>query len=183
MNDNYEDNEENAIEQDKNGNDNENEQDREEVNDVQNEEENEDQAEMEAIPCSSKESLILTARKDAHYNLAKQAIRMKKTSDRSHPPLKVADNVTVPIPDVDKAKADLRNIIGVILEVTSAQLYKIGTRDGILDKLYCRKVGVRWLYREVYSPGRGAKNINHVKDCCKKICYWNWTRLFTMSLL
>ncbi|KAL1492330.1 hypothetical protein ABEB36_010591 [Hypothenemus hampei] len=83
MNNNYEDNEKIAKEQDKNGNDNEDEQDRDEVNDVKNEEESDDQAELETIPCSNKKSLILTASKDAHYNLAKQAMRMK-TSDHVH---------------------------------------------------------------------------------------------------
>ncbi|XP_071053562.1 KRAB-A domain-containing protein 2-like [Onthophagus taurus] len=91
-----------------------------------------------ATPCTSDELLIRTARKDAHYNLAKQSERMKKSSDQSHPPLNVGDNVTIPVPDVDRGKAELRNIIGIVLEVSSEQQYKIGTRDGILDKLYCR---------------------------------------------
>nr|XP_022900153.1 KRAB-A domain-containing protein 2-like [Onthophagus taurus] len=55
-----------------------------------------------ATPCSSDELLILTARKDAHYNLEKQAERMKKSSDQSHPPLNVGDNVTIPVPDVER---------------------------------------------------------------------------------
>nr|XP_022914003.1 uncharacterized protein LOC111424624 [Onthophagus taurus] len=91
-----------------------------------------------ATPCTSDELLIRTARKDAHYNLAKQSERMKKSSDQSHPPLNVGDNVTIPVSDVDRGKAELRNIIGIVLEVSSEQQYKIGTRDGILDKLYCR---------------------------------------------
>ncbi|OWR49848.1 monocarboxylate transporter [Danaus plexippus plexippus] len=41
---------------------------------------------------------------------------MKDNSDKSHQPAKIGDNVTIPIPDVDKGKGDLRNIIGVILQ-------------------------------------------------------------------
>ncbi|XP_045450004.1 uncharacterized protein LOC123658697 [Melitaea cinxia] len=82
--------------------------------------------------------MILEAREKAHLNLVKQAKRMKTASDQSHPPLKVGDNVTIPIPDVDKGKAELRNLIGVVLEVTCEQLYRIGTKSGILEKFYCR---------------------------------------------
>ena len=47
---------------------------------------------------------IHRARKRAAEGLQKQAKRMKQISDKSHPPLNVGDNVTVPIPDVDGAK-------------------------------------------------------------------------------
>ncbi|KAF2905125.1 hypothetical protein ILUMI_01052, partial [Ignelater luminosus] len=65
--------------------------------------------------CSS-ENEIQKARKTAAENLVKQAKKMKATSDKSHPPANIGDNVTIPIPDVDKGKGDLRNIIGVILQ-------------------------------------------------------------------
>lgn len=63
---------------------------------------------------------------------------MKKNSDQTHPPLKAGDNVSVPIPDVDKGKVELRNLIGVVLYINSDQMYKIVTKNGILDMLYCR---------------------------------------------
>lgn len=65
---------------------------------------------------SSRENDIRKARKTAAESLVKQAKKMKATSDRSHPPANIGDNVTIPIPDVDKGKGDLRNIIGVILQ-------------------------------------------------------------------
>lgn len=61
---------------------------------------------------------------------------MKKTSDKSHPPAEIGDNITIPIPDVDKAKGEL--IIGVVLQVNDDGFYKIGTKHGVLQKLYCR---------------------------------------------
>ncbi|RVE47159.1 hypothetical protein evm_008236 [Chilo suppressalis] len=65
---------------------------------------------------SSSENDIHKARTTAAENLVKQAKKMKATSDKSHPPANIGDNVTIPIPDVDKGKGDLRNIIGVILQ-------------------------------------------------------------------
>ncbi|XP_049829053.1 phosphatidylethanolamine-binding protein 1-like [Schistocerca gregaria] len=63
---------------------------------------------------------------------------MKPSSDKSHPPADVGDNVTIPIPDVDKGRGDLQNIIGVILQKTDEGLHKVGTKYGILQKHYCR---------------------------------------------
>jgi hypothetical protein len=57
---------------------------------------------------------------------------MKLISDATHPPVDVGGNVIIRIADVDRAKADLRNILGVVLDKNEDGLYKIGT------KLYCR---------------------------------------------
>jgi hypothetical protein len=69
--------------------------------------------------------------------LQKQTKRMKLISI-AHPPVDVGCNVIIPITDVDRAKADLRNILGVVLDKNEDGLYKIGTKDGVVDKLYCR---------------------------------------------
>ena len=82
---------------------------------------------------------ILSARKSAYENLSKQTKKMKVMSEATHPILKVGDNVLIPIPNVDRAKADFRYVIGVVLQQAD-DLYKLGTKDGILDKLYCRYV-------------------------------------------
>ncbi|KAG8296007.1 hypothetical protein J6590_067122 [Homalodisca vitripennis] len=74
----------------------------------------------------------------AGEGLRKQAKKMKSHSDKSHPPANIGDNVMIPIPDVDKSKVDLRNIIGVVIDITDEGLYKIGTKHGILQTLYCR---------------------------------------------
>lgn len=81
---------------------------------------------------------IENARKRAQENLQKQAKRMKLFSDKLHKPANVGDNVTMPIPDVDKGRGELRNIIGIILQVTDDGLYKIGTKHGILQNFYAR---------------------------------------------
>ncbi|KAF2893465.1 hypothetical protein ILUMI_12708 [Ignelater luminosus] len=86
---------------------------------------------------NDEEDLKKKARKTAEENLVKQAKKMKATSDKSHPPANIGNNVTIPIPDVDKGKGDLRNIIGVILQTNDEGFYKVGTKHGVLEKLYC----------------------------------------------
>jgi hypothetical protein len=81
---------------------------------------------------------ISSARKEAHENLNKQAKRMKMVSDATHSPVDVGGNVTLPIPEVDRAKADLRNLVGVVLERNEDGLYGIRTKEGVVNKLYCR---------------------------------------------
>lgn len=96
---------------------------------------------------------------EAVEGMEKQAKRMRLESDRRFAPLEIKSCVTIPIPDVDRSKADFRNIIGikngvnciirnitltkilfsgVVMEVTEDNLYKIGTKEGILPQLYSR---------------------------------------------
>ena len=63
---------------------------------------------------------------------------MKLFSDAKHPQVSIGDNIIIRIPDIDRGKADLRNLIGVVMERNDEDLYRIGTKDGILNKLYCR---------------------------------------------
>ena len=81
---------------------------------------------------------ISSARKLAKETLQKQAEKMKITSDKLHAPAKIGDNVAIPILEADKAKGDLKNIIGVVLQARDDGFYKIGTKYGILQRVYCR---------------------------------------------
>jgi hypothetical protein len=98
------------------------------------EEENETDDEEEAEETlAGTQSNISSARKETHKNFQKHAKRMKLISDATHPPASVGGNVIIPIPDVDRAKAE-----GVMLDKNEDGLYKIGTKDGVVDNLYCR---------------------------------------------
>ncbi|CAG9561120.1 unnamed protein product [Danaus chrysippus] len=81
---------------------------------------------------------IMTSREAAHQNLKKQARRMTLASDKIHVPVEIGDNVIIQIPDVDRAKANLRNIVRVVLQKDDQDFHKIGTKYAMLDKLYCR---------------------------------------------
>lgn len=59
-------------------------------------------------------SNISLARKEAPKNLKKLAEKMKLISDATYPPVDIEDNIIISIPDVDRGKADLRNLIGVV---------------------------------------------------------------------
>jgi hypothetical protein len=61
---------------------------------------------------------------------------MKSFSNKLHQPSNVRDNVT--IPDIDKGREELRNIIGIVLQVTDDGLYKISTKHSILQSFYAR---------------------------------------------
>nr|CAI5818686.1 unnamed protein product [Callosobruchus analis] len=54
-----------------------------------------------------------------------QAKRMKMGSEKKYPHL-------------EKGKGDSRNLIGMIMEVTTDDCYKIGTSSGVLPQLYSR---------------------------------------------
>ena len=48
------------------------------------------------------------------------------------------DSVTVPIPLVDRGRGDPRNIMGIVLDRDSNDLYRIAVRGGILKGRYAR---------------------------------------------
>ena len=63
---------------------------------------------------------------------------MVKRSRLEHVPGDPGDNVTIPIPLVDRGKGDPRNVIGIILDRNENDMYRIGVRDGILKGRYSR---------------------------------------------
>jgi hypothetical protein len=81
---------------------------------------------------------ISSARKEAHKILNKKAKRIKVISDATHPPVDVGSNIILLIPNVHRAKRDFRNLVGVVLERNEDGLYRIGTKEGVVSKLYCR---------------------------------------------
>lgn len=81
---------------------------------------------------------ISSIRSRARSRLNQQAHRMTKRSAQLFPPAQIGQSVRIPVPDVDRAKADFGNILGVILEVIDNCFYKIGTKWGKLNSLYAR---------------------------------------------
>ncbi|KAI1729216.1 hypothetical protein DdX_01442 [Ditylenchus destructor] len=52
-------------------------------------------------------------------------------------PISVGQTVRIPIPSVDRAKTDPRNLLGVVMEAEDG-FYRIGTDHGILSQQYSR---------------------------------------------
>ena len=107
------------------------------------EKENDEESEVEVSSENEEESIRLKRAKiqenqqSAIEGLEKQAKRMLFESNNKFPPLERGMCVTIPIPDFDRSKADFRNHIGVVMEVVN-DMYKIGTREGLLPQLYSR---------------------------------------------
>ena len=56
-------------------------------------------------------------------------------------PANVGDNILVPVPDIDRGRADFRNVKGVIIKCGNDGIYTIGTSHGILRQQYATTVG------------------------------------------
>jgi hypothetical protein len=87
----------------------------------------------EEIPAAN-----LPHRKRAREGIVQQAERMLKRSRLEHAPGNPGDNVTIPIPLVDRGRGDPRNIMGVIIDRDSNNLYRIAVRGGMLQGKYAR---------------------------------------------
>ena len=62
---------------------------------------------------------------------------MLRNSDAKFPPVKLADNVRVRIPDVDRGRVDPRSVLAVAIDVADG-FYNLGTDHGVLKHLYSR---------------------------------------------
>ena len=89
-------------------------------------------------PLSLRCNQVFKERKRAREAQELQAQKMVKRSRRVLTEAKVGDNVTVPIPNVDRGRTDPKNLIGVIVERDSQELYKIATKSGVLDGKFSR---------------------------------------------
>ncbi|KAL4090679.1 hypothetical protein QTP88_025471 [Uroleucon formosanum] len=96
---------------------------------------NNDIENTEAVPLRIKS--ICESRNESLKNLKVQATKMKQASENRFRPGEVGQSVTVKIPDVDRARSDFRNIIGVILSINN-DMYEIGTKEDRLSTLYSR---------------------------------------------
>ncbi|KAK9695149.1 hypothetical protein QE152_g33042 [Popillia japonica] len=80
---------------------------------------------------------IIKKRRQAFSGIENHAKKMKNNSDNKLPNVNVGETVRIPIPDVDRAREDLWNIIGIILSAENDN-YEIGTKYGKLSQLYTR---------------------------------------------
>jgi hypothetical protein len=81
---------------------------------------------------------IKTSRQRARQAMMSQAERMVKRSRVEFVPGNPGDNVTVPVPLVDRGRGDSRNLLGIILDRDENDLYRIAVRAGILKGKYAR---------------------------------------------
>ena len=86
--------------------------------------------------CAQRKKKITEKRKIVKSNLQRQALRLAR---EKFPLGKVGDTVNVRVPDVDCGRCDSRKILVVIMGADfTKDLYRIGTKDGILNSWYAR---------------------------------------------
>ena len=89
--------------------------------------------------CAQRKNKITEKRKIVKSNLQTQALKMARLAREEFRQGKVGETVKVRVPDVDCGRCDSRNILGVIMEADlTKDLFRIGTKDGILNSWYAR---------------------------------------------
>jgi hypothetical protein len=92
------------------------------------------------VVCSlcSRRDAILEQRENAKVGLMKQAEKMLALSREKLPPAEIGQNVVVKVPDVDRRRLAPRSVVAVVLSVNESSLYKLGTKEGVLERLHSR---------------------------------------------
>lgn len=81
---------------------------------------------------------ILENRHGAKRHMQEQAeVMLQSASKRLYQPVAVGTNVTVPIPNVDRGRADPRNLLAVVVEEDNG-FYRLRTKSGLLQRSYTR---------------------------------------------
>jgi len=83
-------------------------------------------------------SQIQKQRKEARQGSTDQGERMVKRSRIEHKAGNPGENVTIPIPMVDRGRGDPRNLMGIIIDRDENDLYRIAVRGGVLKGKYSR---------------------------------------------
>ncbi|KAL3286078.1 hypothetical protein HHI36_000591 [Cryptolaemus montrouzieri] len=81
------------------------------------------------IALDSKKQNIGDIRKLVGQSRKKQAAKILAVSSLKYPAADTGDNVVVKLPDIDRAKADDRNIMTVIIFQEAEGMYKLGTKQ------------------------------------------------------
>ena len=63
---------------------------------------------------------------------------MVSLSNSRLPAVNTGTNVVVRVPDVDRGRLAPRNVLAVVVDVISSGLYLLGTKKGLLERLYAR---------------------------------------------
>lgn len=95
---------------------------------------------QEQVVCNlcNRGEAIREQRKEAKTGLDQQAKKMLALSRGKLPSAECGQNVVVKVPDVDRGRLAPRSVLAVVLSVNGSGLYKLGTKEGALERLYSR---------------------------------------------
>ena len=54
------------------------------------------------------------------------------------PAVDIRTKVVVRVPDLDRGRLAPRNVLAVVVDVISSGLYLLGTKEGLLERLFAR---------------------------------------------
>lgn len=113
-----------------------------------------------------KKENVMAVRKLALSNLQKQANKMLDVSSAKYPMAAIGDTVRVRVPDIDRARSDGRNMLATVIEVIASNLYKLGTKQGVLNQLYSRNQFTVCKERFI-SPEDVPETEISLRECCR----------------
>jgi hypothetical protein len=63
---------------------------------------------------------------------------MVSLSNSRLPAVDIGTNVVVRVPDLDQGRLAPRNVLAVVVDVSSSGSFLLGTKEGLLERLYAR---------------------------------------------
>jgi len=81
---------------------------------------------------------IIIEREGAKSGQEQQAQKMVSLSNSRFPAVDIGTNVVVRVPDLDRGRLASRNVLAVVVDVNSYGLYLLGTKKGLLERMYAR---------------------------------------------
>jgi len=77
-------------------------------------------------------------REGAKSGQEQQAQKMVPLSNLRLPVVDIGTHVVVRVPNLDRGRLAPRNVLAVVVDVNSSGLYLLGTKEGLLERLYAR---------------------------------------------
>ena len=75
-------------------------------------------------------------REGAKSGQEQQAQKMVSVCNSKLPAVDIGTNVVVRVPDLDRGSLAPRKVLAVVVDVSSSGLYLLGTKEGLLERLY-----------------------------------------------
>jgi len=85
-----------------------------------------------------RKSRINIEREGVKSGQEQQAQKMVSLSNSRLSAVDIGTNVVVRVPDLDRGRLAPRNVLAVVADVNSSGLYLLGTKEGLLERLYAR---------------------------------------------
>jgi len=77
-------------------------------------------------------------REGAKSGQEQQAQKIGSLSNSRLPAVDIGTKVVVRVPDLDRGRLAPRNVLAAVVDVSSSGLYLLGTKEGLLERLYPR---------------------------------------------